>query len=173
MTSPTDERHSRLSSSPGIASLASTTRSRIASNISQTQHNTLPPMLGHAHSGNNLYLPQRGLIDTFSTVSSAPTSSPTKLTPGVDIKVPTATLEASIADLETQLIKLKKYEEEFIALNLDDSRRMLTTQVAELEGQIKARKREKSLMLIERLKKEGFGPLAAVVGKEVGLGVDP
>jgi hypothetical protein len=46
---------------------------------------------------------------------------------------------------------------------------MLATQVVELESQIKAKKREKSLILIERLKMEGFGPLAAVVGKEVGL----
>jgi hypothetical protein len=81
-------------------------------------------------------------------------------------------LDASIAELEAQLGKLKKYEEEFIALNLDDSRKMLASEVAELESRIKAKKREKGLMLIERLKKEGFGGLAASVGKEVGLGMD-
>ena len=49
---------------------------------------------------------------------------------------------------------------------------MLAAQVAELENQIKTKKREKSLLLIERLKREGFGGLAASVGKEVGLRVD-
>ena len=83
----------------------------------------------------------------------------------VDTQAPTAALEASIADLETQLVKLKKYEEEFIALNLDDSRKMWTNQVAELENQIRTKKRQKSLLLIERLKSEGFGGLAASVGK--------
>ncbi|EXJ75740.1 uncharacterized protein A1O5_00247 [Cladophialophora psammophila CBS 110553] len=174
MVSPTDERHSRVSSSPGIVSLASAAigSSRIPSNI---QNNTLPPMLGHTPSATNgLYLPPHNSNGSFSTPSSsAATSSPTKLTAcATESKVPTAALDASITDLETQLVKLKRYEEEFIALNLDDSRKMLASQVAELESQIKAKKREKSLILIERLKREGFGGLAAVVGKEVGLGTD-
>ena len=99
-------------------------------------------------------------------------ASPTQTTPSTDIKAPTAALDASIVELETQMRNLKKYEEEFIALNLDDSRKMLAIQLAELDAQIKAKKREKSLLLIERLKREGFGGLAAVVVKEVGLGID-
>ncbi|ETI29006.1 hypothetical protein G647_01458 [Cladophialophora carrionii CBS 160.54] len=173
--SPTDERYSRVSTSPGIASLASTTigTSRIPSGIHHNQNNTLPPILGHGScTSNGLSIPPRSSVDTFSTPSSAPTTSPTKSVPVTETKTPTAALDASIAELETQLIKLKKYEEEFIALNLDDSRKMLASEVAELESQIKAKKREKSLILIERLKKEGFGGLAASVGKEVGLGID-
>ena len=172
MMSPTDDRLSKVSSSPGIASLASTTMSRIPPTIPQNQNNTLPPMLNHPSSSNSLYLPQRSSAETISTPSSAPTTSPTKTTPSVDAKASTAALDASIADLETQSCKLKKYEEEFIALDLDISRKMLANQVADLETQIKTKKREKSLILIERLKHEGFGPLAASVGKEVGLGID-
>ena len=129
-------------------------------------------MLARAPAANGLYLAQRSSGDTFSTLSSLATTSPTKTSPTVDMKAPTAALDASIADLETQLSKLKKYEEEFIALDLEDSRKMLANQVTEIESQIKAKKREKSLVLIERLKKEGFGGLAAVVGKEVGLGIE-
>jgi len=99
-------------------------------------------------------------------------ASATQATSSNGIKAPTAALDASIAELETQMRNLKKYEEEFIALNLADSRKMLATQLADLEAQIKAKRREKSLLLIERLKREGFGGLAAVVGKEVGLGID-
>jgi hypothetical protein len=88
------------------------------------------------------------------------------------VETPTAALDASIMELESQLRNLTRYEGEFIALNLEDSRKVLATQMAEVESQIKSKKREKSLILIERLKREGFGGLAAVVGKEVGLGID-
>ncbi len=170
--SPTDERFTRMSSSPGIASLASTTigSSRITPGLHQS--NILPPILNHGPSSNGLFIPHRGSTETFSTPSTVPTTSPTKVTPPVDLRAPELALDVSIAALETQVAKLKKYEEEFIALNLDDSRKMLANQVTELEDQIRAKRREKSLMLIERLKKEGFGGLAAVVGKEVGLGIE-
>ncbi|KAK5026097.1 hypothetical protein LTS07_007622 [Exophiala sideris] len=169
MVSPSEERNSRVSSSPGIASLASTGigGGRIGQNI------TLPPILGHT-TQNGVFIPQHNSSGMLSTPSTAHTTSPTKADVLVATanKIPTAALDASIVELETQLRNLKKYEEEFIALNLEDSRKMLATQVAELEIQIKTKRREKSLLLIERLKREGFGGLAASVGKEVGLGID-
>lgn len=172
ITSPIDERHSRVSSSPSIASLASTAigPSRTAVTVHLGQNNTLPPMLGHT-TPSGMFLPQHKSNGSLSPGSSARTVPPTKTRSSTEMKAPTALLDASVAELETQVQTLKKYEEEFIALGLDDSRKMLASQVADLEGQIKAKKREKSLLLIERLKKEGFGGLAAVVGKEVGLGI--
>ena len=171
--SPTDERHPRVSTSPGIASLASTAVSngRVPSNFQLVQNNTLPPMLGHT-AQNGMFVPHHGSNGVLSTPSTGPSTSPTKSMPPNDIKAPTAALDASIVELETQLRNLKKYEEEFIALNLEDSRKMLATEVAELEEKLKAKRREKTLALIESLKREGFGGLAAVVGKEVGLGID-
>lgn len=176
MVSPSEERHSRVSTSPGIASLAST---GIVGGLmrSAAQHgqgnNTLPPMLGHT-TQNGIFIPQHSSSGgILSTPSTAPATSPTKVSAATaTTKLPTAALDASIVELETQLRNLKKYEEDFIALNLEDSRKMLATHVAELESQIKAKRREKSLILIERLKREGFGGLAESVVKEVGLGID-
>jgi hypothetical protein len=118
--------------------------------------------------GTAMYMPS----GSFSTPSTATTVSPTRTIPTIENKAPEAVIDASIATLETQLLKLKKYEAEFIALNLEDSRKMLASQVAALEAQIWEKKREKGLVLIERLKREGFGGLAESVGKEVGLGID-
>jgi hypothetical protein len=135
-------------------------------------------MLSHTSMpGTTMYIPQHSNTSSgsFGTPSTgATTVSPTKPIPTIESKPPgaEAILDASIAELETQLLKLKKYEAEFIALNLEDSRKMLASQVAGLEAQIWEKKREKSLVLIERLKREGFGGLAASVGKEVGLGID-
>ncbi|KIV94384.1 hypothetical protein PV10_02156 [Exophiala mesophila] len=173
MVSPTEERHSRVSSSPGLASMASTAvgPGRLMSKGLSGQDNTLPPILGHTTS-NGVYVPQHVSNGTVHSHSHVPMLSPPKTSMlNHDAKMPTAELDASIIELETQLHNLKKYEEEFIALDLEDSRRTLAAQLIELEMQIKAKKREKSLVLIERLKREGFGSLAAVVGKEVGLGV--
>lgn len=172
---PSEERHGRVSGSPVVPSLTSAAAgsNRMGQSLQQSQSNVLPPMLGHGPpASNGSYLPHQRSTGSFSTPSSGPTISPTKSTSAADTQAPTAALEASIADLETQLTNLKKYEEDFIALNLDDSRKMLASQVAELENHIKTKKREKSLILIERLKREGFGGLAASVGKEVGLSVE-
>lgn len=130
-------------------------------------------MLGHT-TQNGIFIPQHSSSGgILSTPSTAPATSPTKVSAATaTTKLPTAALDASIVELETQLRNLKKYEEDFIALNLEDSRKMLATHVAELESQIKAKRREKSLILIERLKREGFGGLAESVVKEVGLGID-
>jgi hypothetical protein len=86
-----------------------------------------------------------------------------------DTKSPTAILDASIKDLEAQIDNLRKYEQEFIDLGLEDSRKMLGAQVQELEDKIRQKRREKGVILIEKLKREGYGGLAAQVGKEVGV----
>jgi hypothetical protein len=91
---------------------------------------------------------------------------------GSDEKARTGVLDSDIVKLERQILNLQKYEEDFVALGLEDSRKMLAAQLADLESQLKTKKREKSLLLIDRLKREGFSGLAAVVGKEVGLSID-
>lgn len=173
LVSPTEERHSRVSSSPGLASLASTTivNGRLPSSVHHNQSNTLPPMLGHP-TPNGVFVSHQKSNGGFSNPPSAPMVSPTKVPPPTELNRPAAVLDACIAELETRLRTLKKYEKEFIALDLEDSRKMLASQVDDLESQLKAKKREKGLLLIERLKREGFGHLADVVGKEVGLGLD-
>ena len=86
-----------------------------------------------------------------------------------DTKSSTALLDASIAELEAEIRKLKKYEEDFIALGLDDSRRMLGVKVGELERKSEDKRREKGAMLMEQLRREGLGELARMVGREVGI----
>ncbi|EXJ95849.1 hypothetical protein A1O1_00974 [Capronia coronata CBS 617.96] len=169
--SPVNERHSRLSRSPATLMSTAASRGLLPATVHYSENNTLPPMLGHA-TPNGMFLPQPTSSSLLSTTTSASQASPTKSAESSGAKTPTTALDASIAELEARLRSLKKFEEEFIALDLEDSRKMLASQVAELESQLKAKKREKGLLLIERLKKEGFGGLAAVVGKEVGLGFD-
>ncbi|KPI45489.1 uncharacterized protein AB675_431 [Cyphellophora attinorum] len=86
-----------------------------------------------------------------------------------DTKSPTAILDASIKELELQANHLKKYEQDFIELGLEDSRKMLRDQVEDLEEKIRVKKKEKGRLLVERLQREGYGGLAAVVGKEAGV----
>lgn len=172
--SPVTERQSRVNMPPAIVSLTSTATSqgRFSTSVHYSENNTLPPMRGHT-APNGIFLPQPSSSVILSTSGSASLASPSKSAESSDTKAPADALDASISELEARVRSLKKYEDEFIALDLDDSRKMLASQVAELESQIKAKKREKSLLLIERLKREGFGPLAAVVGKETGLGIEP
>ncbi|KAK5948195.1 hypothetical protein OHC33_010743 [Knufia fluminis] len=79
-------------------------------------------------------------------------------------------LDENIKKLESQIQTLRGYDEEFLAMKLEDSRRMLRKQIAELEGQLEARRKERGMGLIERLRREGFVGLAEAVGLEVGLG---
>ena len=41
--------------------------------------------------------------------------------------------------------------------------------MAELEERVRGKRREKGVVLMERLKREGLGELARVVGREVGV----
>lgn len=168
MISPTDERRSRVSSSPSIATLSSVglNKGRINPTTHHGSENILPPMLGHT-TANGMFVPQ-----TTSNGMPAALSSPSKLGIFQEYSAPTAELDAAIAELEARLMSLKKYEAEFISLNLADTRRLLAEELADVENQIRRKKKEKGRLLMERLKREGFGGLAASVGKEVGLGLD-
>lgn len=97
-------------------------------------------------------------------------TDPTQITPITEPSPLSSTvLEESIRKLELQIQKLKEYDEEFAALKLEDSRRMLRGQIQDLEVQLAARRRERGLGLVERLRKEGFSTLAEQVGLEVGM----
>lgn len=78
-------------------------------------------------------------------------------------------LDESIKKLESQIQTLRNYDEEFLAMKLEDSRRMLRKQIQELEAQVEARRRERGVGLVERLRREGFATLAEAVGLEVGI----
>ena len=162
LVSPTEDRGLRVSSPSGVASLANQAL------------NTLPPMLNH----NQPFHPQHNhSLNSTLPLTSTPTNgnahaspictSPREAKAAIAANIP----NDPIAKLELQIAALKRYEDEFKALDLEDSRKMLSQQLAELEGQLKVKKREKGMALMERLKKEGFGGLAEVVGKEVGVGL--
>ena len=172
-------RQSRISTSPGVGSLAP----QIGMSPSS---NTLPPMLGHPPLSHQTPFRDTSLSNgTASTGSSVPAPPSAVTTSSIppstnalallseslhqDTKSPTALLDASIAELEAEVRKLKGYEEEFIALGLDDSRKMLGRKVSELEERARVKRREKGVLLMERLRKEGLGELASVVGREVGV----
>lgn len=78
-------------------------------------------------------------------------------------------VDETIKKLEMEIATLKRYEAEFVAMKLDDSRRVLRDQIADLEAQLEARRRERGLGLVERLRKEGFTILAEAVQNEVGI----
>ncbi|ETN38382.1 uncharacterized protein HMPREF1541_06417 [Cyphellophora europaea CBS 101466] len=165
MMSPGDDRSTRVSTSPGLGSLASTM------GITPDRANTLPPIMSRG-------LSQQGYAASMNGSNGMPLPGPSPkpstlalLNESIhaDTKSPTAVLDASIRELEGQIANLRKYEQEFIDLGLEDSRKMLSAQVHELEEKIRQKKREKGVILIERLRREGFGGLAAVVGKEVGV----
>ncbi|KAK5100684.1 hypothetical protein LTR70_001416 [Exophiala xenobiotica] len=79
-------------------------------------------------------------------------------------------LDENIKKLEQQIQTLKNYDDEFVEMKLEDSRRMLGKEIRELEVQLEARRKEKGFGLIERLRREGFASLAEAVGLEVGVG---
>jgi hypothetical protein len=175
MISPIDDRSSsRVSMSPGLASLASTM------GITPERANTLPPIMARNPSTQGQGYAPNGSLPAPSPKSlhahHAAKSSPSALAllneslNSADTKSPTAILDANIRELEQQVESLRKFEAEFIELGLEDSRRMLAGQLAELEAQIRTKKREKGVLLVERLRKEGYTGLAAVVGIEVGVG---
>lgn len=98
------------------------------------------------------------------------TAGPAGITP--DTESPPAmslVLDKTITQLEQQIQSLRKYEEEFITLKLEESRRVLRRQLDDLEIQLTARKKERGLGLVERLRREGLATLADMVGMEIGL----
>ena len=121
------------------------------SNASYTNHN-------HNHT-------------TSLSLSTPSRLDPAQITPHTESPpMPSAQiLDESIKKLECQIQTLRNYDEEFMAMKLEDSRRMLRKQISDLEEQLQARRRERGMGLIERLRKEGFGALAECVGLEVGI----
>ena len=171
MISPPDDRSSRVSMSPGLGGAFGPNIG-----IAADRANTLPPLInGGMSRPSYLNGGSNSATNTFAMPSPKPHHATTMalLNESIhaDTKSPTAILDASIRDLELQAENLRKYEQEFIDLGLEDSRRMLSTQVREIEERIRAKKKEKGILLMERLKREGYGGLAAVVGKEVGVGL--
>lgn len=165
MISPPDDRSSRVSISPGLGSLASTMR------MTPDRANTLPPIASMGMSQPGYAASMNGSNGMHLPGPSPKTSTLALLNESIhaDTKSPTALLDASIKELEGQIENLRKYEQEFIDLGLEDSRKMLSHQVQELEDKIRRKRREKGVVLIEKLKREGYGGLAAQVGKEVGV----
>ena len=191
MISPPDDRSTRVSVSPGVQSLAST-----------IQHNTLPPMLtrgplpsilntnGHSNAGtHHLAHPSATtsaalalLSQTQSTTSPTshhfPTFSEEDTKPTLPLLASTTSntilsdLNTSITHLDSEIRKLRQYEAEFASLGLGESTDVLRRQVEELEERIRGKRREKGRVLCDRLRAEGWGELAGVVGREVGLGLE-
>lgn len=97
-------------------------------------------------------------------------TDPAALTPITESPpVGNVVLDESIRRLEEQIQTLKSYDEEFAAMRLEDSRKVLRMQIADIEKQLDARRRERGVGLVERLRREGFTTLADAVGFEVGL----
>lgn len=154
----TDEHIHIGSSSAGISTLAAAavTQGRLGQNAAFAH--TLAPMLHHTpilsrHTGATL---QNGHGLTNET-----SYSPTKL------QNVHSGLDKSIIQLEARIATLRAYEEDFVKLDLDDSRRLLADQITSLETDLRRLKKEKSLQLAEKLFKEGFGGLADGVRKEI------
>jgi hypothetical protein len=190
MISPPDDRStSRISMSPGLGMTPASTLSM--------NPNTLPPILASPHqsfyhSTSNSHLGQlTSPTHPTSTPSISPSTTATNSlpllpsmnpnsngVPGLHQSSHTASasnlspLDQSILSLESEITKLRQYEDEFIALGLDDSRKLLQRKVAELEGRMIERRRERGLLLVERLRREGLNELAGSVGREVGVGVE-
>jgi hypothetical protein len=147
--SSTDE-HLLVASSPANMSALATaalTQGRLGQNAPYSH--TLAPLLNHTP-----ILPrQNGHMATlYSPTTTLHVQS------GID---------KSITELETRIATLRAYEQEFIQLELDDSKRLLADQIASHETDLRLLKKEKSLQLAERLLKEGFGGLADGVRKEI------
>ena len=187
--SPPDDRRSRVSASPGLKNMPSLINN----------NNTLPPMLGHGLGPTSIPYTSHGpphqngigsnvngslhhsAFPPASASQPLPTSAAalallnnsfhSQLNHDPDTKSPTFALDAEIASLESQIANLRKYEQDFIALGLDESRNSLRKELEGLEERMRAKRREKGKVLIDRLKREGFGGLAEVVGREVGVGV--
>ncbi|KAK5082820.1 hypothetical protein LTR05_006701 [Lithohypha guttulata] len=78
-------------------------------------------------------------------------------------------IDDSIKKLESQISTLKNYDAEFMAMKLEDSRRMLRRELTELETRLEAKRKDRGIGLVERLRREGFAALAESVQSEVGI----
>ena len=154
----TDE-HLIVGSSPaGMSALASAavTQGRLVQTAGHSH--TLAPILNHAsviprHSGT--------VLQNGHSTTNEPLYSPLK---AHNLQ---SSIDKSISQLESRIATLRTYEEDFVKLDLDDSRKLLQDQIVNLEAELRRLKKEKSLQLAERLVREGFGGLADGVRKEI------
>lgn len=143
---------------PGSATR--TTRTTVNSFINTVTNTTQAP-----HQSPASYQPH---VQSFTHNTHRP--DPAQITPITDPSpLSHNVLEETIQKLEHQIQTLQSYDEEFAALKLEESRRMLRGQIQDLEAQLSARRRERGLGLVERLRKEGFSTLAEQVGLEVSM----
>lgn len=146
-----------------------TTRTNINSFINTVTNTTSAPPRSPASHNHNHHVHDT----THHRFRSGPIQDPIQITTPTTESSPIATssllLEENIRKIEQQIQALQKYDEEFAALKLEESRRMLRGQISELEGQLAARRRERGLGLVERLRNEGFSSLAEQVGIEVDM----
>ena len=146
--SSTDE-HLLVGSSPAnMPALAATTVNQ-ARLIQNAPYHTLAPMLNHTP-----ILPRQ---NGHGAALYSPTR-PLHAQSGID---------NSITELESRIASLRTYEEDFVKLDLDDSRRLLADQIASLEADLRRLKKEKSLQLAEKLRQDGFSGLADGVRREI------
>lgn len=143
-----------------------------------TRHSTAPSFLemvtNQTPSTTHESIPRDSTSYLSHHTSSYPSHAridPAQITPQTE-SPPASSIhivDETIKKLESQIATLKHYDSEFMAMKLEDSRRLLRTQIADLEAQLEVRRRERGLGLIERLRKEGFAALAEAVQTEVGI----
>jgi len=166
-SSPVDDRLGATSDSPlGMATLATAAvcHGRIPGTNHQI-HSTLGPVLAKHILPRQP--PERDGTATLS-VSTTTTAIPTPPHNESNGSM-TEQIDMAIKRLEEQIATLKKYEQEFLSLNLEDSHKMLSAQLRGLESELRGKKREKSIVLIEMLEREGFGGLADGVRREMAM----
>lgn len=135
-----------------------------------TQPDSATPSSGHSRAGSSFIntVTTSTQPDTSTSVGTTLDRSPSK--PAVTMALASTTvIDTTIADIESKIQALKKYDEEFAALKLEDSRKVLHTQIGNLQRELATKKRERGMSLMERLQREGLGFLAEVVGNEVGI----
>jgi hypothetical protein len=75
-------------------------------------------------------------------------------------------VDAAIAQKENLIAKLQRYGEELLQLGMHDSHKRLSEELLNLEADLRAAKKQKSAVLIAKLRME-FPGLADVAMKEV------
>lgn len=151
---------------------ATTSSSRILRHTSSSSY--LNTVTNSGRSPNNIQQPSATSYNNHAQTSINGTmtnrSDPSSLTPLTESSpVNTGHVDETIKRLEQQIEKLRQYDEEFAVMKLEDARKVLHNQLAELERQLMTRRQERGLGLVERLRREGFVDIADAVGFEVGI----
>lgn len=161
-SSMTSEQETPRKSGDGMKALATAAASK--GNMSTPQFDTIlspitpiaPQPNGLENKPASLSRYHLGSTDLPTPVSTHTASSPEKA----------AAIDESISQLEDQIGRLRRYGDELLELSLHDSHRMLSDQLSTLETSLKAKRREKSTMLINKLARD-FPSLADATRREV------